>query len=208
MINKMINKKLLALAAFTVVSTLSNLKAETLSIYDDTYTVNGLPGGSASTFLSGRWGVWNVGTATFVQAITTSLNAGYVDLAVGAPELSITLNQGSNANYTAGTQMALAIFARTSSADSQALNWTSTGVNYGAVLTDTSWLAPTFNVNATAVNFSFTANTVAQVGSYSFGGGNQTIGLANLSAIPEPSVASLFALGTVGLVALRARRKS
>ena len=30
----------------------------------------------------------------------------------------------------------------------------------------------------------------------------------DLGAIPEPSVASLFALGTVGLVALRARRKS
>jgi len=29
-----------------------------------------------------------------------------------------------------------------------------------------------------------------------------------LAAVPEPSVASLFALGTVGLVALRARRKS
>ena len=31
---------------------------------------------------------------------------------------------------------------------------------------------------------------------------------ANIVTIPEPSVASLFALGTVGLVALRARRKS
>jgi hypothetical protein len=30
----------------------------------------------------------------------------------------------------------------------------------------------------------------------------------DLSAIPEPSVASLLALGTVGLVALRVRRKS
>jgi len=31
---------------------------------------------------------------------------------------------------------------------------------------------------------------------------------AGVVAVPEPSVASLFALGTVGLVALRARRKS
>jgi hypothetical protein len=30
----------------------------------------------------------------------------------------------------------------------------------------------------------------------------------NLAAVPEPSVASLLALGTVGLVALRVRRKS
>jgi hypothetical protein len=202
------NKKILALAAITIVSALSSLKAETLSIYDDTFSVNGLPGGSATTILSGRWGVWNPGTATFVQAITTSLNAGYVEIA--APELVITLNQGSNVNYTAGTQMALAIFARTSIADSQNLNWTSTGVNYGAVLTDTSWLAPTFNVNANPVSFLLTANTTALVGSYSFNSGNQTIGVADLSlaAIPEPSVASLLALGTVGLVALRVRRKS
>ena len=46
------------------------------------------------------------------------------------------------------------------------------------------------------------------------GGGNINTTLVgiqstvNLAAVPEPSVASLFALGTVGLVALRARRKS
>jgi len=38
--------------------------------------------------------------------------------------------------------------------------------------------------------------------------GLYTLTVANLAAVPEPSVASLFALGTVGLVALRARRKS
>jgi len=46
------------------------------------------------------------------------------------------------------------------------------------------------------------------------GGGNINTTLVaiqstvDLAAVPEPSVASLFALGTVGLVALRARRKS
>jgi len=39
-------------------------------------------------------------------------------------------------------------------------------------------------------------------------GGLATLTMADLSAIPEPSVASLLALGTVGLVALRVRRKS
>jgi hypothetical protein len=201
------NKKLLAIAV-TIVAAISNLKAETLSIFDDTFTVTGLPVGSVSTILSGRWGTWNVGTATFVQAVTSDLNSGFVDLS--GPELGIAMNQTSNAIYSVGTQMALAIFAKTNANDSQLLNWTSTGVSYGAVLTDASWVAPTFQGNANFVDFIFSTGTVAQVGSYSYGGGNETIGLANLSlsAIPEPSVASLLALGTVGLVALRVRRKS
>jgi hypothetical protein len=40
------------------------------------------------------------------------------------------------------------------------------------------------------------------------GSGLYTLTVADLTAIPEPSVASLLALGTVGLVALRVRRKS
>jgi hypothetical protein len=58
--------------------------------------------------------------------------------------------------------------------------------------------------------------TVAYYGSISLGTGAyapEVVNSANLrsidiAAIPEPSVASLLALGTVGLVALRVRRKS
>jgi len=198
--------KLLTVVLLSVIATLSNLKAETISIYDDSFSVTGIPVGSPASFLSGRWGLWDAGTSTFIQGITTGLNAGYVDLS--SPELSITLNQTTPANYSAGTQMALAIFANTTISDSGSLNWTSAGVNYGAVLTDSSWIAPAFANNANSVDFTFSSSTLAQKGSYSFNGGNQIIGVVNLAAVPEPSVASLFALGTVGLVALRARRKS
>jgi hypothetical protein len=40
------------------------------------------------------------------------------------------------------------------------------------------------------------------------GNGLYTVNVIDLSAVPEPSVVSLLALGTVGLVVLRARRKS
>jgi len=40
------------------------------------------------------------------------------------------------------------------------------------------------------------------------GDGVYVLSVSNLAAVPEPSVASLFGLGTLGLVALRARRKS
>jgi hypothetical protein len=57
--------------------------------------------------------------------------------------------------------------------------------------------------------------TVAYFGSLSLGTGAypsdlvvNSANLASIAVIPEPSVASLLALGTVGLVALRVRRKS
>ena len=54
--------------------------------------------------------------------------------------------------------------------------------------------------------------TVAYFGSLSLGtgayAGDGVVNSANLQVIPEPSSASLLALGVAGLVALRARRKS
>jgi len=75
--------------------------------------------------------------------------------------------------------------------------------------------SPTFVALAPAAVNGFQGGSLASVQSFAFswdGGGaiNTTLGSvqANIVTIPEPSVASLFALGTVGLVALRARRKS
>ena len=76
------------------------------------------------------------------------------------------------------------------------------------------WLAP--SSTATDVNIIEAGQTVT----LKFAGVNATIVPSSefdatganlnfqLAAVPEPSVASLLALGTVGLVALRARRKS
>jgi hypothetical protein len=204
-------KNILLTGFVAIVATTSNLKAETLSIYDDSFVVNGVPSLAVGKIISGRWGLWNAGTATFSQAIVNSLSAGYVDL--GTPkELTITLNQTSNSTYAAGTSMALAIFA-SNSADSQALNWslTANGAKQAsivawAVLTDSTWVAPTFANNASPVDLTFTANTQAVLGSFS-GGAAGGDGLQTITMIPEPSSASLLALGVAGLVALRARRK-
>jgi hypothetical protein len=76
-----------------------------------------------------------------------------------------------------------------------------------AVLTDTSWVAPSFAVNGNAVDFTFTANTQAVIGSFS-GGAAGGVGIQTITMVPEPSSASLLAIGVAGLVALRARRKS
>ena len=118
--------KYLSLIILGILGAVTSSRAETVSIYDDSFTVN-LPAsitGSGGIF-SGRWGTWNNSTGVFTQEITNSLNAGYVDLS-GAPttvELSITLNQtlnlgqssGSiNGVYAPGTLLALAIFANIS----------------------------------------------------------------------------------------------
>jgi hypothetical protein len=209
---KLIQKTMLSVLV-GIVATTSSLKAETLSIYDDSFVVNGVPSLAIGKIISGRWGQWNAGTSTFTQAIIDPTPAGgYADL--GNPkELSITLNQTSNSTYANGSLMALAIFA-SNSADSQALSWSLTpngarqsSIVAYAVLTDNSWVAPSFAVNANSVDFTFTANTQAVLGSFS-GGATGGVGIQTITMIPEPSSASLLALGVAGLVALRARRKS
>lgn len=181
----------------TVVAT--PVKAETITLDDFNFSVGNVPAGAAGGILSGRWGVWD-GTS-FIQAVTTGLNAGYVDLST--PEMSITLNQTTSANYAAGTAMALAIFTN-GSADAQALNYSS--ATRAVVLTDVAWVAPSWANNANMVSFGFSAVTQARLGSFTFGGGGGN-DVMSLAVIPEPSTFSLFALGALGLVARRLRKK-
>jgi len=72
-------------------------------------------------------------------------------------------------------------------------------------------LTPDASIDGQGVGFATSVSTVV-VGWNSPGAINTTFAgiqsTVNLAAIPEPSVASLLALGTVGLVALRVRRKS
>ena len=74
-----------------------------------------------------------------------------------------------------------------------------------AILTNTSWIMPTTTGPGTDVTaFTLSAGTTAVLGSLDLP--NKGITMAVM--IPEPSSASLLALGMAGLVALRARRKS
>jgi hypothetical protein len=186
------------LGAFVLLAGASLGRAETLSLYDDTFTMVSVPGSVGSGILSGRWGTWDAGTSTFTQLVTNTLNAGYVDLS--GPEMSITLNQTSNSVYASNTLLAFAIFTD-GSADSQTLSY-SPSYNYKAVLIDPLWKAVTFANNANFVNYVFSSNTSAVIGSYSYNGGNEVIAL-----VPEPSTGALMMIGAAGLVALRRLRK-
>ena len=73
-----------------------------------------------------------------------------------------------------------------------------------AILTNTSWIMPTTTGSGTDFTpFTLSAGTTAVLGSLDLANKGITMAL-----IPEPSAASLLALGLAGLVALRARRKS
>jgi hypothetical protein len=193
--------KIIQLATFALGLMIVSAKSETLTLDDITFTVNNVPAGAAGGILSGRWGTWDSGSSTFIQSVTSALNAGYVDLS--GPELSITLNQTTNGTYTAGTALALAIFTN-GSADAQALNFSS--ATSGVVLTDAAWVAPSFANNANMLPKVFSNSTVARIGSFTYSASGNDI--LTLAVIPEPSSLSLLAMGSLALVCARFGRKS
>jgi hypothetical protein len=168
-------------------------QASTVRIFDTSLTVNNTPALSSTAIIGARLGVWN---GTSFTAAPISVASGYFD--ADLVELSASISASSNATVgiNSGNLFALAIY---NAASTSAY---STGVNQ-AVLTDASWIMPAFDFSLTVNTFGLTANTVAQVGSYNFNGGNNIIGLA---VIPEPSSATLLALGSMGLWLIRRKK--
>ena len=187
------------LATMTACLVAVQIQASSVKILDDSLSVlvSGVAYTNTSSDLGARLGVWDAGTSVFTQFAGSG---GYYSADLG--ELSTLLDKTSNvAPYTANTQFAVAIYNRVATLDF------SSSVAF-AVLTDSTWKIPTFDLGTGQTLYGLTASTSALAGTYNFNGGTQVIGLTTLAAIPEPSVASLLALGRVGLVALRGRRKS
>jgi hypothetical protein len=189
------NKILTTMAACLVAV---QIQASSVKIFDDSLSVlvSGVPYTNIASDLGARLGVWDAGTSVFTQFAGSG---GYYSADLG--ELSTILDKTSNvAPYTVDTQFSVAIYNRAANLDF------ASSVAF-AVLTDSTWRIPAFDLGTSTTTFGLTESTTALAGSYNFGGGTQTIGLV-AAAIPEPSSASLLALGVAGLVALRARRKS
>jgi hypothetical protein len=85
--------------------------------------------------------------------------------------------------------------------------WTAYSGEIG-IFRDSAWTTPASDLTALTLNLNaISAGSDILLGSYQdYVTGNDQLRLA--SAIPEPSSASLLALGVAGLVALRIRRKS
>jgi hypothetical protein len=95
---------------------------------------------------------------------------------------------------------------------------TISGSTQVGVFSNSNWIVPVNPTGITPTDYAFDVSDVgtqALFGSLSLGSGaypgdgvENSARLAIVNAIPEPSSASLLALGVAGLVALRARRKS
>ena len=200
-------RKALQIIALTLVGIANLAKASTVTLEDFTFstTVNGVANTSVLTAVFGRWD----SASSVFTPFSSSDRAGYGYLDNASPELSVSLNQTSPSTgliIPATTPMALGLF---NAVDTSGTPWTNSTSMAKAVLTDTSWVAPNWTPTGGDQTFTLSAATTAVLGTYSYNGGNNLIGLTtDLAAIPEPSVASLLAIGTVGLVALRVRRKS
>jgi len=143
------------------------------------------------------WSFATTGTPTAATGGTTG-NVAIASLPANTRLYAIAFNTGDwNVNNT----MASATFGGT--------EWGAVSA-FGHATTAENFLAPA-DLGSKVIQFK-SANLVAAdvlVGSFSPSyASNYSIQLSSVAAIPEPSVASLLALGTVGLVALRARRKS
>jgi hypothetical protein len=186
-------KQLVALAGVFAFG-LAPVQAEAVKIadLDGFITVVNTPVLGPTESIGARLGLWDGTTFTSVGNV---VGKGFFDNE--NKDLSAEISASSNpSGYATGTLLALAIYNSAPTADY------SSSVNR-AILTDASWIMPTLAFGTTTkATYGLTANTIAQVGTYSYNSGNQTITL-----IPEPSTGALMALGAVGMIALRRLRK-
>ena len=143
-----------------------------------------------------------VASGTWTEQYTTPIAAGQIITALYVKGLtSADVNYttgaftgGKSIGLSGGTSFAFGTYRNSSVEDLASL---------GAVADAIAWVLP--------ANTGATASILAYSGSGGYEGGNFNATLATSSSfnlIPEPSSASLLALGMAGLVALRARRKS
>lgn len=162
---------------------LSESKAvSSIVLYDDSFTIMVNNNPVSDRYLSALWGTYSNGIFNPLPNGT-----GYVDPGVDFLEMQISYSKIDNSDIAANTQLALAIY------DALLVNFTAAsydGLYDKAILTDVSWRAPPFNNTPNMESFVLTSNTTALVGTFSYNGGNETIGV-----VPEPSTIHLTLLG-------------
>jgi hypothetical protein len=139
------------------------------------------------------------GQVAFTTSATRTVNGLAASYAGANGTMDVTY-----ANYGAGTGAQLWAFYGTGSEI--------------AIVTDATWIVPANNASGLTIGTAQLASTGSGVASElllatytDYASGSDLIGsvaIAQTVTIPEPSSASLLALGMAGLVALRARRKS
>jgi len=234
--NKNNNTKFIvkALMAMLFVAAVGSVNASTLKLDATGFDVKSAAGVSVSTNLGAKFGYFASGfTAT--SANLAQWDENFISMngqwTASSKRFQISLVAGDN-NVGGGTATGTTAYGVTipvntplyllvsnSAYNSAASTNASTNADYllpqagitaattqYALLTDSSWKMLTASaLDVTTTVLGFTVNTGISGG---FGSYNSATSTITLNAIPEPSSASLLALGVAGLVALRARRKS
>ena len=181
----------------SILAAVSTVNANSVSLYDDSFSFfNGNTEITSGTY-NVLWGTYSSGSFTPLLGVAPSDdNSGYMDISGINQELTATLAQSNNNNIAAGAQLALAITL-------QADNTNYDPLPLKVVLTDPTWVAPTFVfLSDPIISVELTNSTTALSGVYSYNGGNEI-----LSTVPEPSTfAALAGVSVLGLAALRRRR--
>ncbi|NBR71946.1 MAG: PEP-CTERM sorting domain-containing protein [Proteobacteria bacterium] len=234
--NKNNNTKFIvkALMAMLFVAAVGSVNASTLKLDATGFDVKSAAGVSVSTNLGAKFGYFASGfTATSANLAqwdenfismngqwTASTKRFQISLVAGDNNVGGGTATGTTAyGVTIPVNTPLYLLVSNSAYNSAASTNASTNADYllpqagitaattqYALLTDSSWKMLTASaLDVTTTVLGFTVNTGISGG---FGSYNSATSTITLNAIPEPSSASLLALGVAGLVALRVRRKS
>ena len=186
----------LLLCAF-VFAPLQTSRAGSVILQDFDLTICKPDGSPITGTISAMWGSYSAGVFTpFLSATQSQLNTGY--LIPEDNELLVALTQYDNRFVAAGTQMYVSIFAVSGgSGDS---TWSSDVPQ--VVLSDPSWIAPTFTVTTPQLTWSLGASTVsmhlAQFGgaspTYNYNGGSPQICLRLQGPTPPDNVPPVITL--------------
>jgi len=142
-----------------------------------------------------NFGLTVIDDATYDASLFTIMSSksvsGTTTKVVSAPGSNIALANG----ISTGDEFAFLLFNTSTT--------TTIAGDTFSIYRASDWLIP-----ADATSFGFSASPTAGASYQTLNATSYLIGTGTVAAIPEPSSASLLALGVAGLVALRARRKS
>jgi hypothetical protein len=174
----------------------------------------------SSSSLSAVVSNWNSGSYANLSALSTALNAIFTPIGeTGFPGTStggkVTINDKQNlATVDGAISFNITALDPVSSGHGgkQIYLWATDDATWSsatalAVVTDATWIVPSANASNVTVNTAY-INLASSAELILGGSGPIVSGVNSISLIPEPSSASLLALGVAGLVALRVRRKS
>ena len=197
-------KTLIALSALSL--SIAGVKAGSVTLENFDISAFNVGGAPITSTISAIWGTYSGGVFTPLLSSTQSDdNTGYLDGT--GQELSVNFSQTDNTVIAASTPMFVSIYNVAGGAGFS--TWSSSAAQI--VLSDPSWVAPTFTFSDPSDTWSLTANTIANsfnggTGTYNYNSGSPHVTLA----VPEPSTYAVLALSGLALggYAMRRRRRA